>query len=220
MKDGYSYFVPADKSHFWAMLKSEWICHRLNKTPLWNIPKRNRLIRRLFGSIDGVPYNVQRPFHCTYGQNIHAGKNFYSNFNCVILDQAKVTIGDNCMLGPNVTITTTRHPFAAEERRGRSYENSFAPGKLADLELAAPVTIGDDVWIAAGCVICPGVTIGSGAVIGAGSVVTSDIPADTLAYGVPCRAIRPITEADRLGADVDELIAELHKTDTEGEKEK
>ena len=129
----FSFFVPADKSNFWAMLKSEWYCHRLNKTPLWFTGKRNRIVRRLFGSIDGAPYNIQRPFHCTYGKNIHAGKNFYSNFNCVILDQAEVTFGDNCMLGPNVTIATTRHPLVAGERRARAFGNSFAPGKLADL---------------------------------------------------------------------------------------
>ena len=211
MKKKFSFFVPADSEHFWAMLRSEWYCHRLNKTPLWNIPKRNHIIRRLFGSIDGNPYNIQRPFHCTYGRNIRAGKNFYSNFNCVILDQAPVTFGDNCMLGPNVTIATTRHPLVADERRGRAYEHSFAGGKLADLELVAPVTVGDDVWIAAGVVICPGVNIGSGAVIGAGSVVMSDIPANTLAYGVPCRAIREITEADRLGEDVNGIIAGLHR---------
>jgi len=210
MKHEFSYFVPADNANFWSMLKSEVLCHSLNRTPLWNIPKRNFLIRKLFGSIDGVPYNIQRPFHCTYGKNIHVGKNFYSNFNCVILDQAAVTIGDNCMLGPNVTIATTRHPFVAEERRARAYENSFAPGKLADLELVKPITIGDDVWIASGSIICPGVTIGNGAVIGAGSVVTSDIPANTLAYGVPCRVIREISEEDRLGVDIDQAISSLH----------
>lgn len=209
MKPDYKYFVPADKSNFWSMLRSEVLGGLLNATPLWLIPLRNLLVRKLFGSIDGVPYNVQRPFHCTYGKNIHAGKNFYSNFNCIILDQAKVTIGDNCMLGPNVTIVTTRHPPVADERRARASSNSFAPGKLADLELVAPVTIGDDVWIASGATICPGVTIGSGAVIGAGSVVTCDIPGNTLAYGVPCRPVRAITEADRLGVDIDRTIAGL-----------
>lgn len=206
MKKKYSFFVPADKSNFWSMLKSEWHCHWLNKTPLWNIPLRNFIIKKLFGSVDGEPYNIQRPFHCTYGRNIHLGKNFYSNFNCIILDQAKVTFGDNCMLGPNVTIATTRHPMVADERRTRVHTNSFAPGKLADLELVQPVTIGDDVWICSGSIICPGVTIGNGAIIGAGSVVTSDIPANTLAYGVPCRPIRAITEEDRLGVDIDEAL--------------
>lgn len=210
MKKGYSYFVPADQTNFWSMLKSEWYCHWLNKTPLWNIPMRNHLVKKLLGNVKGNPYNIQRPFHCTYGKNISVGKNFYSNFNCIILDQAKVTIGDNCMLGPNVTIATTRHPLDAEERRGRAYKHSFAPGKLADLELVKPVTIGDDVWIASGSIICPGVTIGNGAVIGAGSVVISDIPANTLAYGVPCRVIREITEADRLGVDVDQTIEAVH----------
>lgn len=211
MKNGYSFFVPADRSNFWAMLKSEWYCSALNKTPLWNIPMRNHIIRVLLGGVASNPYNVQRPFHCTYGKNIFVGKNFYSNFNCTILDQAKVTIGDNCMLGPNVTIATTRHPLVAEERRGRFHANSFAPGKLADLELVAPVTIGNDVWIASGSTICAGVTIGDGAVIGAGSLVTSDIPANTLAYGVPCRVIREITDEDRLGVDVDQTIAELSR---------
>lgn len=210
MKKDYTYFVPADNSNFWHMLKSEWHCHWLNKTPLWNIPLRNYIIRKLLGRIDGNPYNIQRPFHCTYGKNIYIGKNFYSNFNCVILDQAKVTIGDNCMFGPNVTITTTQHPMIAEQRRARAYENSFAPGKLADLELIKPVVIGDDVWIASGVIICPGVKIGNGAIIGAGSVVTNNIPANTLAYGVPCRVIRRLTSEDSLIGDIDEIIAKLH----------
>lgn len=209
MKKSYNFFVPADKVNFWSMLKSEWYCNMLNKTPLWFIGKRNRIVRKLFGSIDGNPYNIQRPFHCTYGKNIHVGKNFYSNFNCIILDQAKVTIGDNVMFGPNVTIATTQHPYVTEERRARPYKNSFAPGKLADLELVKPVAIGNDVWIASGCIICPGVTIGNGSVIGAGSVVTSDIPDNTLAYGVPCRVIRQITEEDKLGVDVDKAIEEV-----------
>lgn len=189
---------PARKIFFWKMLKSEMLQRSFNRTAVWNLPKRNWLLRRLFGSIDGSPYLVQIPFHCTYGSNIHIGKNFFSNNNCVMMDNAEIRIGDNVMLAPNVTITTVNHPLVADERRIISTKDSFHPNKKGNWETIAPVTIGDDVWIGSGCIILPGVTIGDNTVIGAGSVVTKDIPANVLAYGVPCRVIRKITDEDRI----------------------
>ena len=189
---------PARKVFFWKMLKSEMLQRSFNKTAVWNLSKRNWLLRKLLGSIDGNPYLVQIPFHCTYGCNIYIGKNFFSNNNCVMMDNAEIRIGDNVMLAPNVTITTVNHPLVADERRIFSTKDSFHPNKKGNWETIAPITIGDDVWIGSGCIILPGVTIGSGTTIGAGSVVTKDIPANVLACGVPCRVVREITDEDRI----------------------
>ena len=112
------------------------------------------------------------------------GNNFFANYNCTILDVAKVTIGDNCQLAPNVAIYTAGHPVHPDTRNS-GYEYGIS------------VTIGDNVWIGGNSVICPGVRIGSNTVIGAGSVVTKDIPDWVIAAGNPCRVIREITEEDR-----------------------
>lgn len=189
---------PARKKYFLKMLKSEILQRSFNRTAVWNLPKRNWLLRRLLGSIDGSPYLIQIPFHCSYGCNIHIGKNFFSNNNCVMMDNAEIRIGDNVMLAPNVTITTVNHPLLPEQRRVFSTRDSFHPRKKGNMETIASVTIGNDVWIGSGSIILPGVTIGSGTTIGAGSVVTKDIPPNVLAYGVPCKVVREITEEDRI----------------------
>ena len=192
-------FQPTDKSHFRTMLRSELILWKLNRTPIWNIPLRNWLVKKLFGSIDGAAYCIQVPFHVSYGKNTYIGKNFFANYNCVIMDHAKVHIGDNVLLAPNVSILTINHPLVAEERIVRFVENSFEPYHRGDYELIQPISIGNNVWIAAGTTICAGVTIGDNSVIGAGSIVTRDIPANVFAYGSPCRVVREITDEDRVG---------------------
>lgn len=189
---------PSSKSLFWKMLKSEMLQRSLNRTALWNLPKRNWLLRNLFGSLDGNVYLVQIPLHVNLGCNIHVGKNFHANYNCVMMDYAPITIGDNVFIAPNVTITTVNHPLDPEKRRVFHTKDSFHPDKKGNWQIVAPVTIGDDVWIGTGSIILPGVTIGSGAVIGAGSVVTHDIPAKALACGVPCRVVREITEVNKM----------------------
>lgn len=135
----------------------------------------------LLASLFGAPTDafVTAPFFCEYGSNIRLGSRVYFNFNCVILDVAPVTIGDNVLVGPGVHIYTAMHPMSAAERR-------------LGLESGRPVTIGDDVWVGGGAIICPGVTVGAGAVIGAGSVVTRSVPAGMFAAGNPCRVIRPV----------------------------
>ncbi|WP_409440492.1 sugar O-acetyltransferase [Pseudomonas sp.] len=127
---------------------------------------------------------IEALFHCDYGYNIELGENFYSNVNLVILDCAKVSIGRNVFIAPNVGLYTAGHPLDAERRN-------------QGLEYAHPITIGDNVWIGGGVTVLPGVTIGEGAVIGAGSVVTKDIPAHVVAVGNPCRVLRTIDNADR-----------------------
>ena len=120
---------------------------------------------------------IEPPFYCDYGYNIEAGENFYANFSCILLDTNKIIIGDNVMFGPNVQIYTASHPLNAKER-------------ITGLELAKPITIGNNVWIGGGAIVCPGVIIGNNTTIGAGSVVTKNIPDNTLAAGNPCKVIR------------------------------
>lgn len=136
---------------------------------------------------------INPPFMCDYGTHIEVGKHFFANYNCTIIDVATVRIGDNCLLGPNVSIYTAGHPIHPMTR------NSM-------YEYGKAVSIGNNVWIGGSSVICPGVTIGDNVVIGAGSVVTRDIPDWSMAAGNPCRVIRQITEADKRNLFRNELI--------------
>ncbi len=137
---------------------------------------RDRVMRQILGSA-GEGLCVLQPFMCDFGKNIHVGRNFYANFNLTILDEGRVTIGDNCFIGPNVGIYTPCHSTLPAVRNTGE-------------EWALPVTIGDDCWIGGGVTILPGVTIGRGVTIGAGSVVTHDIPDYSVAVGNPCRVIK------------------------------
>ena len=148
-----------------------------------NIDEKDEIIKDLFGGI-GKGFNIESPFRCDYGYNIFAGENFYCNYNCVILDCAPVTIGDNVMFAPNVSIFTAGHPVHFEPR------NEL-------IEYAFPVTIGNNVWIGGGAITNPGINIGDNTVIGSGSIVTKDIPSDSIAAGNPCRVIRKITDEDK-----------------------
>ena len=156
-------------------------------------PERGKIVSELVPNM-GKRGFVQGPVQFDYGVFTEIGDNFYANFNLTVLDCCKVTIGDNVMIGPNVSILTPVHPLCWQDRNMR-----FKPdGSPYDLEYAKPITIGSNCWIAGNVTICGGVTIGSGCVIGAGSVVTRDIPENSLAVGNPCRVIREITEADRM----------------------
>lgn len=149
------------------------------------------VVKELLGKSEGAFINP--PFYCDYGKNIEVGKNFFANYNCTILDVAKVKIGDNCQMAPNVAIYTAGHPIHPATR------NSL-------YEYGKPVTIGDNVWIGGNTVICPGVQVGNNVVIGAGSVVTKDLPDWCIAAGNPCRVIRKITDADKRKLFRDEEI--------------
>jgi maltose O-acetyltransferase len=155
------------------------LCQDLNATRERDQETRRRILIELFGQ-GGDSVWMQPPFYCDYGSNIMLGERVYFNFNCVVLDVCRVTIGDFSQIGPAVQIYTAMHPLNAAARRQQ--------------EFGKPVEIGSDVWIGGGAVICPGVTIGSKTVIGAGSVVTKDIPDGVIAVGNPCRVIREITE--------------------------
>jgi len=139
---------------------------------------RREMLGELFGKI-GKQIDIQTPFYCDYGCHIEVGENFFANFNCVFLDCNYVKIGDNVFLGPNVQVYTAHHPVIASER-------------IKGPELATPVTIGDNVWIGGGTIICAGTTIGSNTTIGAGSVVVKNIPGNVVAAGNPCKVIRQL----------------------------
>ena len=158
------------------------LCQDLNATREEHQEERRRILRELFGR-GGDTVFMQPPFFCDYGANIEAGERVFFNFNCVVLDVCRVTIGAYTLFGPGVQILTPLHPMDAELRRRQEY------GK--------PIEIGADVWVGGGALILPGVRIGSRTVIGAGSVVARDVPDDVFAAGNPCRVIRDITEDDR-----------------------
>jgi len=139
---------------------------------------RDALLRELLGTA-GQGIFIEPPFRCDYGGNIRIGDRFYANFGLVVLDCARVQIGDDVMFGPSVHLYAATHPLDAHQR-------------IQGPELAAPITIGDRVWIGGGAIICPGVTIGSRTTIGAGSVVTKDIPSNVVAAGNPCRVMREL----------------------------
>ena len=141
------------------------------------------LIRSILGKA-GKGVKINAPFHCDYGYNIEVGDNFFANYNLTILDVAKVRIGDNAQIAPNVSIYTAGHPIHPDSRN-------------SGYEYGIDVTIGDNVWIGGNVCIMPGVTIGDNVVIGAGSVVTKDLPDNVIAVGNPCKVVREITEADR-----------------------
>ena len=145
--------------------------------------RRDVLIRDLIGKTGKSVY-IEAPFRCDYGSNIELGENFYANYNCTILDVARVSIGKNVMFAPNVSLFTAGHPVHPDSRNS-GYEYGIG------------ITIGDNVWVGGNVVMNPGVHIGNNAVIGSGSVVTKDIPDNCIAAGNPCRVIREITEEDR-----------------------
>ena len=143
---------------------------------------REEIIRKIFADVGENCY-IEPPFHANWGCNMHVGKNFYSNFNLTVVDDADIYIGDSVMIAPNVVIATGAHPICPELRE-KAYQYNL------------PVHIGSRVWIGAGAIILPGVTIGDNTVIGAGSVVTKDIPSGVVAVGNPCHVLREINEHD------------------------
>ncbi|MCI1660235.1 sugar O-acetyltransferase [Bifidobacterium psychraerophilum] len=145
--------------------------------------RRGAIMRRLFASV-GEGVHVETPCAANWGCNTSWGDRSYANFNLTLVDDASVDIGDDVMIGPNVTIVTTGHPIRPDLR-------------LKKTQFSVPVSIGDNVWIGSGVTILPGVTIGRNSVIGANSLVADSIPADSVAFGSPCRVQCPIGERDR-----------------------
>lgn len=159
------------------------LCYDYNLLRPSQTEQQDAQMRKILGKA-GASFCILAPFWCDYGYNIEIGENFFANHNCIILDCAKVTFGDNVFIAPNCGFYTAGHPIDTERRN-------------QGLEYARPIKVGDDVWFGGGVQVMPGVTIGSNTVIGSGSVVTKDIPSGVVAAGNPCRVIRPITEEDK-----------------------
>lgn len=172
----------ADQSIMEQQMMARRLTQQLNTVDRTDFEAIGRIVKELLGKSEGAFINP--PFYCDYGFNIEVGKNFFANYNCTILDVAKVIIGDNCQMAPNVAIYTAGHPVHPDSRNS-AYEYGIS------------VTIGNNCWIGGNTVICPGVHIGDNVIIGAGSVVTKDIPDWSIAAGNPCKVLRKITDADR-----------------------
>lgn len=170
-------YDPLDPELVAARDRARDLCWELNATREADRDARRRILTALFAAGGGSVW-MQPPFFCDYGANIHLGERVFFNFNCVVLDVCRVTVGDFTLFGPAVQLYTATHPMDAALRRTQ--------------ESGKPITIGSDVWVGGGAIVCPGVTIGSRSVIGAGSVVTRDVPDGVFAAGNPCRVIRAI----------------------------
>jgi maltose O-acetyltransferase len=155
------------------------VIQRYNQLSPRDFNGRLEMLEGLLGHVGDDNILINQPFYCDYGKHISVGKRFFANFNFTVLDEALVTIGDDCFIGPNVSIYTACHSTDPRERNARR-------------EWAQAVTIGDNVWIGGSVTILAGVTIGDNVTIGAGSVVTRDIPSNTVAVGNPCRPIKAI----------------------------
>ena len=160
------------------MINAQELCFDYNSLRPSDLEGRSKQIQKIVGKI-GKNFLIEQPFMCDYGYNIEIGDNFYANHNLIILDAAKVIIGDSVFIAPNCSIYTASHPIDVIERN-------------KGLEYARPIKIGNNVWIGGNVTILPGVTIGDNTTIGAGSVVTKDIPANVVAHGNPCRVVRKI----------------------------
>lgn len=158
-------------------------CYRYNQLSPNDREAQMEILQELIGKM-GRDVMITPPFWCDYGYNITLGDCFYSNHNMIITDGAKVTFGDHVFVAPNCCFTTAEHSIDPDQRK-------------AGVEIAKPITIGNNVWIGASSTILAGVTIGDNSVIGAGSVVKKDIPPNVVAVGVPCKVLRQITEEDK-----------------------
>lgn len=171
-----------DESVMQQQVRARRLTQKLNTMDRSDFESIMSVVKELLGKSEDAWINP--PFYCDYGFNIEVGKNFFANYNCTIIDVAKVKIGDNVFFAPNVAVYTAGHPIHPVMRK-------------SEYEYGIGITIGDNVWIGGNSVILPGVHIGSNTVIGAGSVVTKDIPDWVVAGGNPCKVIRKITEDDR-----------------------
>lgn len=165
-----------------ALQKARDFCFRYNNISPLEHKKKKLMIQQFFGKT-GERLSVLSPFYCDYGFNIKVGNYFFSNYGLTILDVAPVTIGDNVMFGPNVSLFTAGHPLHPVSRN-------------SGYEYGLPITIGNNVWLGGNVTVVPNVTIGDNTVIAAGSVVTKDIPANVIAAGNPCRVLREIRPED------------------------
>ncbi|WP_273990594.1 sugar O-acetyltransferase [Vibrio parahaemolyticus] len=172
-------YDPSDEELLKLRLNARLLTEELNTTSVEFQQKRVEIIRHLFGTT-GDNIHIESYFNCDYGSNIHVGDNFYANFGCVILDVAEVKFGKNCLLAPQVGIYTATHPLDPIERN-------------SGLELAKPITIGDNCWIGGHAVINPGVTLGNNVVVASGAVVTKSFGDNVVIGGNPAKVLKEIS---------------------------
>lgn len=172
-------YDPSDIDLIHLRKKARILVEKINSSSITEFESRLKFIKELFGS-HGDSINIEPEFHCDYGCNIKVGENFFANFGCVILDVAMVTIGDNCMIAPQVGIYTATHPL-----------NPFERNK--GLELGSPITIGNNCWIGGRAVINPGVTLGDNVVVASGAVVTRSFGNNVVVAGNPARILKTIS---------------------------
>lgn len=177
-------YLPGDDE----ILKKQQQCleklYDFNQTRPSEMDKRNAMLKEMLAEVGEGCY-IEPPFHSNFGgHHVHFGNYVYANFNFTAVDDTHIYVGDYTMFGPNVTLATAGHPILPELRE-KAYQYNM------------PIHIGRNCWLGAGVCVMPEVTIGDNTVIGAGSVVTNDIPANSVAYGTPCRVIRKISEHDR-----------------------
>lgn len=158
--------------------RAQRLTHRINTMDPTEHDERHALLRELMGSF-GEGSEIRPPVQCDYGYQTHIGARSFANFGLVVLDVAEVRIGDDAQIGPNVQLLTATHPLDPGPRRDK-------------WETAEPITIGDNVWLGGGVIVCPGVTIGDNTVVGAGSVVTKSLPPNVVAVGSPARVVREL----------------------------
>lgn len=180
---GYLYDANYDKELAQLRDRCKDLCYDFNACRPSETAKQREILTQIIGKT-ADSFVLTAPFWCDYGFNITLGQNFYANHNCIMLDGAKITFGDNVFVAPNCVFTTAGHALDEAQR-------------IAGLEIALPITVGNSVWFGANVTVLPGVNIGDNVVIGAGSVVTKDIPSGVVAVGNPCRVLRQLTEADK-----------------------
>jgi maltose O-acetyltransferase len=184
-------YDPSDKELVALREKAHRLSLEYNMTLETDGDKRYSILKELVPDLGEDAY-LQGPIQIDYGCFTSIGDRSYANFNLVILDTCRVTIGNDVYMGPNVSLLTAMHPLRWQERNTYRKDD----GVLTDREYGKPITIEDNCWLGGNVTVVGGVTIGEGSVIGAGSVVTKDIPPNSVAVGNPCKVIRQITEKD------------------------
>jgi maltose O-acetyltransferase len=172
-------YIADDRELARESLRAAALTEEYNESSPSDRAARRRILGELLGSV-GEGTEIRPPLYCDYGYHTHIGARTFVNFGLVALDVAPIRIGDDVQVGPYVQLLTPTHPLMPELRR-------------AKWEAAEPITIGDNVWLGGGVIVCPGVTIGADTVVGAGAVVTGDLPPGVLAVGTPARVVRSLT---------------------------
>ncbi|SEQ58909.1 maltose O-acetyltransferase [Basfia succiniciproducens] len=176
-------FNPFDAELVQDKAKAQDLLYQINRLHPSQQAEKTALFQQLL-QIARDDFTIELPFRCEYGFNVRIGRNFYANYNCTMLDNAAISIGENVMIAPNVSLFTAAHPVDPDYRRRGIF--------------ALPITIGDNVWIGGNSVVMPDVTIGNNVVIGAGSVVTKDIPDNVITVGNPCKVLRRLNDNDKV----------------------